>query len=259
MDSSVILILLSLNLHFLALEQVFVFGSFTEDETKSLLLQSSNVSEKILERSEVQIGSVSIPIRKDLNDQVTQSKGHSNSSKGMSGLKPLRSPKQDVLLSKGGADANISASSSLPKENGKIRDPISVASITNGMKELQTEGGSFSSISVSQNDSGPLGYAHASTFDALNEGKSEETEQAVILVDSLVPLPNDETKKSSDGLILPAKGFLPRGIINSGNLCFLNATLQALLSCSPFVHLLLELKHGNIPKVFSVCMLYGCS
>ncbi|XP_076939513.1 ubiquitin carboxyl-terminal hydrolase 24-like [Bidens hawaiensis] len=33
-------------------------------------------------------------------------------------------------------------------------------------------------------------------------------------------------------------GLLPRGLINSGNMCFLNATLQALLSCSPVVQLL---------------------
>ncbi|KAM0005856.1 putative ubiquitinyl hydrolase 1 [Helianthus debilis subsp. tardiflorus] len=32
--------------------------------------------------------------------------------------------------------------------------------------------------------------------------------------------------------------LLPRGLINSGNMCFLNATLQALLSCSPVVQLL---------------------
>ncbi|KAJ6704787.1 UBIQUITIN CARBOXYL-TERMINAL HYDROLASE [Salix purpurea] len=49
---------------------------------------------------------------------------------------------------------------------------------------------------------------------------------------------------------LPAvKSLLPRGLINTGNLCFLNATLQALLSCSPFVELLQELRIRDIPKV----------
>ncbi|PQQ11380.1 ubiquitin carboxyl-terminal hydrolase 24-like [Prunus yedoensis var. nudiflora] len=44
-------------------------------------------------------------------------------------------------------------------------------------------------------------------------------------------------------------GLVPRGLINSGNLCFLNATLQALLSCSPFVQLLQELRTRKVPKV----------
>ncbi|KAL4592195.1 hypothetical protein LXL04_005182 [Taraxacum kok-saghyz] len=54
---------------------------------------------------------------------------------------------------------------------------------------------------------------------------------------------------SSNGLHSPPKELLPRGLVNSGNLCFLNATLQALLACSPFVHLLQELRIRNIPKI----------
>uniref|UniRef100_A0A1D1Z9R9 Ubiquitin carboxyl-terminal hydrolase n=1 Tax=Anthurium amnicola TaxID=1678845 RepID=A0A1D1Z9R9_9ARAE len=45
------------------------------------------------------------------------------------------------------------------------------------------------------------------------------------------------------------KSLLPHGLINSGNLCFLNATLQALLSCLPFVQLLQDLRTRDIPKV----------
>lgn len=43
--------------------------------------------------------------------------------------------------------------------------------------------------------------------------------------------------------------FLPRGLVNFGNLCFLNATLQALLSCAPFFELLHELRNRDIPEV----------
>lgn len=45
------------------------------------------------------------------------------------------------------------------------------------------------------------------------------------------------------------KKLIPRGLINLGNLCFLNSTLQALLSCSPFVQLLRDLAKHDIPKV----------
>ncbi|XP_076947042.1 ubiquitin carboxyl-terminal hydrolase 24-like [Bidens hawaiensis] len=43
--------------------------------------------------------------------------------------------------------------------------------------------------------------------------------------------------------------LLPRGLVNSGNMCFLNATLQALLACSPFVRLLQELRTRNISEI----------
>jgi Ubiquitin carboxyl-terminal hydrolase len=43
--------------------------------------------------------------------------------------------------------------------------------------------------------------------------------------------------------------ILPRGLVNTGNTCFLNASLQALLSCSPFVEFLQDLRDRAVPKV----------
>ncbi|MCE3217197.1 Ubiquitin carboxyl-terminal hydrolase 24 [Datura stramonium] len=54
--------------------------------------------------------------------------------------------------------------------------------------------------------------------------------------------------KASNGSAVVFRSLLPRGLVNLGNLCFLNATLQALLSCSPFVHLLQELKSRDITE-----------
>ena len=56
-------------------------------------------------------------------------------------------------------------------------------------------------------------------------------------------------EKAFDGPVKTVEDLQPRGLINSGNLCFLNATLQALLSCPPLVKLLLELKSHSISKV----------
>ncbi|KAL8192734.1 hypothetical protein R6Q57_027182 [Mikania cordata] len=42
--------------------------------------------------------------------------------------------------------------------------------------------------------------------------------------------------------------LLPRGLINSGNMCYLNATLQSLLSCSPVVQLLQGIRTRIIHK-----------
>ncbi|CAB4296990.1 unnamed protein product [Prunus armeniaca] len=61
-----------------------------------------------------------------------------------------------------------------------------------------------------------------------------------------------ELHKCLNEPVTVATVLLPRGLINSGNLCFLNATLQALLSCSPFVQLLQELRTRKVPKSSSL-------
>ncbi|KAG0453422.1 hypothetical protein HPP92_024726 [Vanilla planifolia] len=63
-------------------------------------------------------------------------------------------------------------------------------------------------------------------------------------VNSTVNAPNMSSEK-----LRSFRRLIPRGLINSGNLCFLNATLQVLLSCSPFVQLLLDLRDRPVPKV----------
>lgn len=57
------------------------------------------------------------------------------------------------------------------------------------------------------------------------------------------------TRNVSGGTEITMKRRQPRGLVNTGNLCFLNATLQALLSCSPFFQLLQTLKSRDIPEV----------
>ena len=42
-------------------------------------------------------------------------------------------------------------------------------------------------------------------------------------------------------LVCKPKAFVPRGLYNSKNWCYINATLQALLACSPFFHMLKKL------------------
>lgn len=42
-------------------------------------------------------------------------------------------------------------------------------------------------------------------------------------------------------LTMAPLALLPRGLINKGNWCYINATLQALIACSPFVHLMRSL------------------
>ena len=43
-------------------------------------------------------------------------------------------------------------------------------------------------------------------------------------------------------LVMTPLALLPRGLINKSNWCYINATLQALIACSPFVHLVKSLE-----------------
>uniref|UniRef100_A0A5K1EBP8 ubiquitinyl hydrolase 1 n=3 Tax=Nymphaea colorata TaxID=210225 RepID=A0A5K1EBP8_9MAGN len=62
------------------------------------------------------------------------------------------------------------------------------------------------------------------------------------------PTSGKDVNGASNGIETSVKYVQPRGLINLGNLCFLNATLQALLSCSVFVQLLQKLIVRDIPK-----------
>lgn len=73
---------------------------------------------------------------------------------------------------------------------------------------------------------------------------SVNSSEILDLVDS-----KENTLTASNGPSVTVRNLLPRGLINLGNLCFLNATLQALISCSPFIQLLQELRTCNIPEV----------
>ncbi|KAI5054926.1 hypothetical protein GOP47_0030437 [Adiantum capillus-veneris] len=65
----------------------------------------------------------------------------------------------------------------------------------------------------------------------------------------LTELSGDLWLQSLKGAEVDGNRLQPRGLVNNGNLCFLNATLQALLSCSPFVHLLRTLQARGVPAV----------
>ncbi|KAM7502497.1 hypothetical protein LguiB_001401 [Lonicera macranthoides] len=73
---------------------------------------------------------------------------------------------------------------------------------------------------------------------------SVNSSEILDLVDS-----KENTLTASNEPSVAVRNLLPRGLVNSGNLCFLNATLQALISCSPFVQLLQELRTCNIPEI----------
>ncbi|RRT71197.1 hypothetical protein B296_00028768, partial [Ensete ventricosum] len=95
--------------------------------------------------------------------------------------------------------------------------------------------------------------AELSASPKVQEGWAQASKANSIFVDSsAIESPVVDIPKALADKAPNVKSILPRGLINSGNLCFLNATLQALLSCSLFVKLLQDLRSQSIPEVLII-------
>lgn len=213
-----------------------LFGSFTEDETRSCLNESSSSTKKAGKKKDMLVNSD--------NPVVGFSFGDFDKEPGIQ-FGSLKAP--DVCISSNvqedrGATQNTADNivGRKLKENGITLQ--SAQFYGNGSKELnKVESLDFTGLHIPENENkakknpetltSQVRDGLASKYLSSNGNQFEDAQQ-----------------KASDGLNLPLD-LVPRGLINSGNLCFLNATLQALLSCSPFVQLLQELRMRNIPKV----------
>ncbi|XP_010938650.1 ubiquitin carboxyl-terminal hydrolase 24 isoform X1 [Elaeis guineensis] len=225
-------------------KQVLLFGSFTEDETRFFQSQLVENNVRPLEKARSQFGSLNSASLNSSDGSSAEPKqtDSSVSSKNVQGSKldskDERTKNEKAKISNNferdtGAQANGSPNSCLSHDNGITEngsDTLDLASL-------------------------PISETEAANTELLSSPKVHQNgiqtpKHNSILVDSSavvnsvldVPKISSEKTKSSDGI-------LPRGLINSGNLCFLNATLQALLSCSPFVQLLQDLRNQNIPKI----------
>lgn len=192
---------------------VFVFGSFTEDELKSL--QSSPKQNDV----EFMFGS--------LDSATLRSVGIFNNKPNVP-----ETPKNHQPVNKRNTDEPVrdtSKASQTPvptvNKNGNIDDSNSL-SFTNGIKEQEPQDVELPVSFVPPN---VTSEAFNKSFEALDLRNTKN---------NLTGASNGQHTE-----------LLPRGLVNSGNLCFLNATLQALLACSPFVHLLQELRTRNIPEI----------
>lgn len=132
------------------------------------------------------------------------------------------------------------------KENGYIGNSLHCSSLTSGNEGTTRKEGSGLSASVLENEGGSLEKLTLQDQDvvSLKEVSINGTSHGGL---------HKQCQKASDGPVITVEDLRPRGLINSGNLCFLNATLQALLSCSPLVKLLLELRNRSISKVCFLC------
>ncbi|XP_011042126.1 PREDICTED: ubiquitin carboxyl-terminal hydrolase 24 isoform X2 [Populus euphratica] len=247
--------------------KVLVFGSFTEDETKSLLgKQSAGKVEKPAEKIELRFGSLNFGtgitfgnFDTTLNTQLASANGNVTFQSRSSVMK-----EKDVKVAKKG-DGVLGS----PRENGNIGNSSHGSSLSNGVDVLKTESIDLTSLHLSEKEDGPASPLQSSSFHVLDsEGIKDWDHDSEGIKDgdpdsegindwdhdgtsndSSIHARKEDVWKATDGPLPAVKSLLPRGLINTGNLCFLNATLQALLSCSPFVQLLQELRIRDIPKV----------
>ncbi|PQM40592.1 ubiquitin carboxyl-terminal hydrolase 24 isoform X1 [Prunus yedoensis var. nudiflora] len=221
--------------------KLFVFGSFSEDETRSLLQKQSppGKAEKPMEKNVLQFGSINFVSKISSGECNGESSRPQNSVKGLSKVQPLSSlNKQNEAESVKAPNDSLPASLTTPTENGCTDNYKNGSAHSNGVKEATTDNIDVASLPLSNNEGG-----------LTNQFSSLNREQNGRVDDLSASKVKGELQKCLDGPLTVSTVLLPRGLINSGNLCFLNATLQALLSCSPFVQLLQELRTRKVPKV----------
>ncbi|XP_057976785.1 ubiquitin carboxyl-terminal hydrolase 24 [Malania oleifera] len=229
--------------------KVLVFGSFTEDETRTWLMKSSGDGGKPVEKKELQSGSSKFVTGRSFNEFSNGSSRQLGSTKGQIRSQPSNLiKKDDEVKSIKVANGPLPKASGTPKENGTVCSSSHSVPLSNGVNNLQTDAVDLNSLSLSHAKAGAPNQFSSLNSHAIESENSKGRDG--IVNNSSVPLPfKDDIQKASNGPLTAVRNLLPRGLINSGNLCFLNATLQALLSCSPFVHLLQELRIHDIPKV----------
>ncbi|KAM7263121.1 hypothetical protein ACFE04_000804 [Oxalis oulophora] len=209
-------------------KKLVLFGSFTEDETKSILLKkSSSTAEKPVKKTGFQFGSVNFD---------------GESIKQFSANVPLNF-QPSINKTEKDHSSKVAEPVNIPKQNGSIKKVDCAPALDNGVKEQKVDDIDLSKLHVSPTEVGSKSQLQNSTFHLLEGESEEEKNHSGVSVEGSVQNSKIQTEKVVDG------NLVPRGLINTGNLCFLNATIQSLLSCSPFVQLLRDIGNRNIPKV----------
>lgn len=239
--------------------QVVVFGSFTEDEARLFQQQSQK---DVSEQNELQFGSLDFATVRSLGAFKVQSK-QNGSPHGSEDDWPSKLVTIEEKLKNETAD-DLKRISGNAKSNGTPEDQSSCCfPLSNGVSNHEETNIELSSMCISLNKTGngmslripKDGFDYTRSADdtivaaSKNSIQNESHIGSSTFVASKDDFPPTFTEQGTAAETLPAKNLLPRGLINSGNLCFLNATLQALLSCPSFVQLLQKLRTRNIPKV----------
>ncbi|KAK4482437.1 hypothetical protein RD792_009594, partial [Penstemon davidsonii] len=210
---------------------VLIFGSFTEEEIRSLQCDSYN------NNVEITFGSLDSETLKSVGIGETRlTKLHSVKRR------ELPTSRQNVFRNRRNTENSSHSEFSSVVENGRISTFHGDCS-AGKLKPSHIE----QLLSVSSDGTLQLTLGNQIVVELSSSLDN------VVLCDSANGVHQLETKKriskAQNGQNPATPSFVPRGLVNLGNLCFLNATLQALLSCSPFSELLHELRNRKIPEI----------
>ncbi|CAH9083090.1 unnamed protein product [Cuscuta epithymum] len=214
--------------------ELLIFGSFTEDEIKSL--------RSPLKKNDVEITFGS------LDSATLRSVGVFNSN-----LTKVDSSKRFLPSKAFNEESSINTASSTDKT------PISVSFVQeNGSAGVMGLNGHSTAQEIKPRSKAQHPSLRSKCASITGNESHINPDSVENLSTSLNGIALDELSKDINCRIAsieasngPAKviNYLqPRGLVNLGNLCFLNATIQALLSCAPFVQLLQELTTRDIPQ-----------
>lgn len=234
------------------MEKLLLFGSFTEEETRSLLSRSVPNVQASIEKTKLQFGSLDFASTSVSRETKSNLPGPDLS---------LKSENEHLTRS------TIKAEACSTGKKTKIDGATQVSGMKpNGTANMLHLGGSTDpdikfTTEVKQIDNVDrvcdvvVGLSHKTHDDAeSSKDVTESSSESDVWLDSPASsntkgFPKRDTGNMVNGLGASVQPLLPHGLINSGNLCFLNATLQALLSCAPFIQLLQDIRTRNIPKI----------
>ncbi|WOG82994.1 hypothetical protein DCAR_0102167 [Daucus carota subsp. sativus] len=220
-------------------DQVFIFGTFSEDEARTLLQQSSGKPE---EKKELPSDASSKVTGLSFGSFDAEFSVKLPLSNGVASSKP-----SEICKNIESKDVKkVGVLGGRLKENGHINSSVGCLPVSNGSVELDSADGIELAANVSENTENKIGLPEKFDTLALQDHAKVSFNHESVNGQSLPVL---QKHRASDGPSKTVEDLRPRGLINSGNLCFLNATLQALLSCSQLVKLLLELRNRSISKV----------
>lgn len=214
--------------------KIILFGSFTEEETKTLQNRPSENTRIPFGEKDLKFGSLP-----SLSEVLVS---------GATGKKLASPVKPPNLVKKDAVKDSVLGSGHILKENGIINGTEHFRQQANGVKEIKDGTPDLSSLCLTSTD-GIVQSQQFSIPQSDQDIRLKEPYSNGVYNASQKSVPwKVDLKKASNGSIVSTGDLLPRGLINAGNLCFLNATLQALLCCSPFLKLLQELRSRDISK-----------
>ncbi|KAK1278598.1 Ubiquitin carboxyl-terminal hydrolase 24 [Acorus gramineus] len=239
-------------------QEVLIFGSFTEDEIRSLRMQPVENGACPAPAIQFQFGTLDFEAVSSSIKQGGELKQSDLSIKAKA--IQARKPVKDDSSCKNGKPRVGVDSPKVPRHaqsNGRVNHCTTFSDGLSGKSDSEKDSVDVSKVSISsENRTVNVEPQTSPKLNKFDNGKAKDSSPSATGDSSEIEDADWQTVVNSKDYVqiisgnegASAKSLCPRGLINSGNLCFLNATLQALLSCSPFVQFLQDLRSCSIPK-----------